>query len=62
MCDKPKRGPGRPSLEGCRRAQVTLDQETVEILEEVGPTRSEAIRYLAKLWKEERRWTGKTGV
>jgi len=50
----PREGAGRPKLEEGKRVQVTLDQETLDILEKVNRNRSRAIRQLAHWWKESR--------
>jgi hypothetical protein len=50
----PREGAGRPKLVEGRRVQVTLDQETLDILTKVDRNRSSAIRKLAKRWDESR--------
>jgi hypothetical protein len=49
-----REGAGRPKLEGGKRVQATMDQETLDILEKVSRNRSLAIRQLAQWWKESR--------
>ena len=47
-----REGAGRPNILDVKRITITLDRETLSILERVDRNRSAAIRQIAKFWNE----------